>query len=182
MSKNPFRDPRTKPPFVKGDLVTPKRGKHCYAKWRHGEFREILDVSYECTNDPYGSWVLVIFNPLKAEYTDSRRNSKYNPANFTKEAYIMPSPLGYSDHANCRCKLVEKQPTETAQYLGMRVEQNPNGSISFNPITSFSALPNVVENEITGQIEEGEEYIIVKTFKRIKAMPPKPPIQITECR
>lgn len=172
--KNPFKDPKLKPPFVKGDFVTPKVGKHCYAKWRHGEFREVLDVIYDCSNDPYGSWILVIFNPLKARCTGDYSNSKYNPNNFTKENYSM-SQSDFIKGEPSRC-------TETSQFLGIRVKQNPNGSVSYNPITSFSPFPNVVENEILGRIEEGDEYIIVKTVKRIKALPPKPPLQITECR
>lgn len=186
-SKNPFRSRNCPPPFVKGDLVTPCVGKRSYGKWRHGEFREILDVHWDDTNDPYGSWVLVIWNPLKAKMAKFEYQcSKYNPANFTRESYL-PPPV--DQLINCRCVIKEntdmQQPTpvEHAKYLAFSIKRTtPDVPPDFIPYHQTSTNLAELQQKIEAEIGEGDEVLIVKTVMRIEGLPPRPPIRRTEFR
>lgn len=188
-SKNPFRNRNQPPPFRRGEFVTPCVGKRSYGKWRHGEFREIHDVIYDDTNDPYGSWVLVIWNPLKSKMpVFLHQCSKYNPANFTKELYLPPSV----DHLNCRCFIKEKEPmdqaryissVETALYLAFSVKRaGPDTAPDFIPFHQTSTTLSDLQKAIEAEIGEGDEVLIVKTVMKIEGLPPRPPIRRTEFR
>lgn len=184
-SKNPFRSKSCPPPFIKGDMVTPCVGKRSYGKWRHGEFREVLDVYWDDTNDPYGSWVLVIWNPLKANCVPFKQQcSKYNPANFTRESYL-PPPV--DQLINCRCVIKEKEPmTLAATYIGVRVtspddyasSEAPKYEVITKPFPNLAEVQQVIEADLNA----GEEVIIFRAVMKLEGLPPRPPIRRTEFR
>lgn len=178
MGKNPFRDPKNRPEISKGQWVTPRRGKNCYAKWRHGEFREVLRVDYDCTNDPYGSWVLVIHNPLKIGY---KRNpdyecSKYNPANFmTREEYEMINhvcPLGTTE---------APKTSEAPKYYLVHREEPGLSTIVGGPYDHKQQAIDAFQNS-SWAIKTGDEWQILKSVMKMEILEPRPPIRVTEFR
>ncbi len=187
-SKNPFRTRNAPPPFRKGDFVTPCIGKRSYCNWRHGQFREILDVIYDESQGLPGTWVLVIWNPVKSHFLNFEHQcSKYNPANFTKESYIMPAPPSFHDHANCRCIPPQLVAAEKAQWMGVRVSSPDDYASSEPPIkweVVISPRDSIseVERLAEADMNAGEVILIVKTVKKLEGLPPRPPIRITEFR
>lgn len=184
MGQNPFRHFGSPPPFKRGDLVTPKRGKNFYAKWRHGEFRPVLEVKWDETDNTYGSWVLVLFNPLKA--TAVGATSKYNPANFTTESYIMPAPLGHrqptsEELGNYHQHLVGR---ETAKYF-LAMVQGPElkdlGIVS-GPFDTREQAHASFESIPINNTDSGNVWHILKSVMKFEVLEPKPPIRVTEFR
>lgn len=176
-SKNPFRNKNCPPPFIKGEFVTPLVKTRYYGKWRHGEFREILDVYWDDTNDPYGSWVLVIFNPLKANMTGLKHQcSKYNPANFTKENYLMPAPTSNNDF--CLRPVVEK-----TRYFAIREVFDPSvDELPRYEVVAMQGTHEEIQHVVEKDLNAGEVVYITKATVKLEALPPRPPIRRTELR
>lgn len=188
-SKNPFRDRNKPPPFRPGDKVTPARGKRCYAKWYYGEYRVVSDVVYDEENGQPGSWVLVIFNPLKADLAEPRCYSKYNPMNFCGEFPPGPSSPSapWEPLVNCRCIIKEKEPMAlAATYIGVRVtspddyasSEAPKYEVVTKPYPNLAEIQQVIEADLNA----GEEVIIFRAVMKLEGLPPRPPIRRTDFR
>ena len=172
-SKNPYRDRKRPPPFRAGDLVTPCQRSRSYPKWKHGEFRKVEQVVWDETNDPYGHWVLLIHNPMKAnQYGFLNQCSKYNPANFTKESSMPLHPENAYDTLT----------QELFQTSHLIVKLSNNSEETFLELASDFISTERSLDHIRKVGKEGDVFYILKAVKRIEILPPTPPLKIVDLK
>lgn len=171
-----------RPPFSKGDFVTPAPGRYAYSgkqhMWRVGEYREVLDVIQNLNQD----WVLVIENPVCA------RTSEYTPKNFIKREGVTHVTAGFARTQYFAVKLNLGQAPEQSGISDngglwlSDVNKDHETDVNHYDTTPLRLSRQEVLSEIKERIEAGESWVICQTLALVQGEPPRPPIRVTELR
>jgi len=170
-----WRGRHNRPPFQKGDEITPNC-QYSYDnkqhRWPVGEYRTIIEVEYDDVKD---GWVLAVFNPVVG------RVSRYTPYNFTTHS-VKPK---------------ENKMTEKTKFFAVRSHTtDTNLGICSDNTLSVDGIPadyhgdttplrdsrHQVAKDIADHIQADDVWYVVQIIARVEAEPPRPPMRTTEYR